>query len=66
MSALDIIEQIKALSPSERDEVKAWMNEHLGREPAEPKVKTVSHEMFQRAEDHLFEHYGPLLEKLAQ
>jgi hypothetical protein len=66
MSAIDIIEQIKTLPSDEQAKVKAWFSVNANSEPAQPEIKYVSDEMFQRAEDHVFKHYGSLLEQLAK
>jgi chloramphenicol 3-O-phosphotransferase len=65
MSAIEIIELIKALPRKEQEQVKAFARE-LPNEPQETAGGTMPSEMFQRAKDHVFAHYGPLLEQLAK
>lgn len=65
MSALEIIEQIKALTPKEQSEIKRFALE-LPDSSQENVGGTMPTHMFQRAKDHVFAHYGPLLEQLAK
>ncbi len=65
MSAHEIIEQIKALTPNEQLEIKRFARE-LPDAPQEGAGGAMPAEMFQRAKDHVFAHYGPLLEQLAK
>jgi hypothetical protein len=65
MSALEIIEQIKALTPKEQSEIKRFVLELPGSQP-ETAGGTMPADRFQRAKDHVFAHYGPLLEQLAK
>ncbi len=63
MSAIEIIEQIENLPSDEQAKVEAWFKEGRG---FKHEVRYVSDEMFERAEDHVFQHYGSLLEELAK
>lgn len=65
MSALEIIEQIKALPRKEQEQVKAFARE-LPVSTPETAGGAMPDDMFQRAKDHVFAHYGPLLEQLAK
>lgn len=63
MSAAELIEQIKALSPAELEEVRSFL---LNGEGAQrPPVQYISKEKFKVAADHVFEVHGDLLRKLA-
>ncbi len=65
MSALEIIEQIKALPPKERDAVVAFV-ENL-QIPGRPSPgRAANGEGFADAAHHVFENYGSLLERLAK
>ena len=65
MSVLEIIEQIKALPPGERDAVVAFV-ENL-KTPAHPGPgRPASDGEFEKAATHVFQNYGDLLERLAK
>lgn len=66
MSAIEIIEQIKALPREEQEQVKAFARELPVSEPESEGGKAMPREVFQRAKEHVFAHYGPLLEQLAK
>jgi hypothetical protein len=67
MSALEIIEQIKALPAGERLQVGDYFRTAPTPEIATTQDDaTMSNPMFQRANEHLFAHYGPLLQELAK
>lgn len=67
LSAADVIEMIKCLTPKEQAEVKGFaltLPDNTEAAGATPQI--MSREMFERAKEHVFAHYGPLLEKLAK
>ena len=67
MSALDVIELIKNLPPSEQAKVRDFALALPGSEDqADSEARVMPREMFERATEHVFAHYGPLLEKLAK
>lgn len=67
MSVADVIEMIKSLSPEEQAEVKGFaLTLPDNAEIADARPQIMSREMFERAKEHVFAHYGPLLEKLAK
>ena len=66
MSAVEIIEQIKALPRSEQAQIKAFARDLPDEEESQSGGKIMSREVFERAKEHVFKHYGPLLEELAK
>jgi hypothetical protein len=67
MSAAEIIEQIKALSPEEREEVASFFRTEDTNEPAGGSpVRYVSDETFKSVAKSVFEKHDELFKKLAE
>jgi hypothetical protein len=66
MSAAEVIEQIKNLTADDQRVVRAYVASEESHTAAGPSVKIMSPAMFQRAQDHVFAHYGTLLQELAK
>ena len=67
MSAVDVIELIKNLPPSEQAKVRDFaLALPSNKDQADNEARVMPREMFERAKEHVFAHYGPLLEKLAK
>ena len=65
MSVLEIIEQIKALPPGERDAVVAFV-ENLKTQADLAPGRPASDGEFEEVANHVFQNYGGLLERLAK
>jgi hypothetical protein len=64
MSAAEIIEQIKALSPSEKEEVREFV-QHLDLEKQTSDARTMDNPTFEKSAKAVFEKHSELLKKLA-
>lgn len=65
MSALEIIEQIKALPPEEKAEVVKFIQE-MDHEATVPAVSYMGKTDFQKAKERVFAKHSELLDKLAK
>ena len=66
MSVRDIFEQFKTLPVNEQRELKVLVDTYSEAAPEQAGENVMTDEMFQRAKEHVFANYGPLLEHLAK
>ena len=67
MSAAEIIEQIKALSPEERQQVASFIHATEQNEPAQgSSVRYADNEKFEAVVERVFEKHAALFKKLAE
>jgi hypothetical protein len=65
MSAAEIIEQIKALSPEDQREVSRFVRAHVDA-PAASSAEAAASEPIDSIADRIFDRYEPLFRKLAE
>ncbi len=63
MTAVEVIDQIKALPPQEQAKVIDFVQ---GLEPDRPRVRTLDAEAFKQASRTVFERHAELMHKLSQ